>query len=166
MRSLALMTYGERRFLTEDERAALSPGLAAALAACGCQPVIVARASVFALIARLWRRRVPVMVIGRRIFWPGAALDFTTANARTLSLLQHELQHVLEFRTGVLSALGYILLPFNWRYGYRLDAASVWGGYGAEQRAQIVQDYFLAARGLLPSAPSLETYRQVIPWAV
>ena len=82
-----------------------------------------------------------------------------------MSVLQHELQHVLEFATGELSILGYALLPFNWTYRYRLGPDTAWRGLGAEQRAQLVQDYWLAARRGPPDAPQIMAMRDLIPWA-
>jgi len=82
-----------------------------------------------------------------------------------VSVLQHELQHILEFATGKLSLIGYALLPFNWTYRYRIGPTTQWRALGAEQRAQMVQDYWLAEHGLAPGAADLQTYRALIPWA-
>ncbi len=151
-----------KRSLTAGERAALSAGLAAALDEAGVSPQIAARPSLMAIIAALWRGSTPVMVLGRTIFWPGAVDDFS-ADPRRMALLQHELQHVLEFRTGVLTRLGYAFSPRNWIYRYPQDAG--WSALGAEQRAQAAQDYWLAERGLLKDGPSVERLAALIPWA-
>ena len=161
----SVMPVGAVRPLTEGERAALSLGLDNALAESGVEPLIVARPSIPALIAAFWRGRSPVMVLGRRIFWPGALEDFSQGPPRAMSVLQHELQHVLEFRTGALTLFTYVLWPGNWRYGYRLTYTTAWTSLGAEQRAQAVQDYWLAQHGLLQSEASLDAYRNLIPWA-
>jgi hypothetical protein len=158
------MAKGARRSLTEGERAALSPGLTAALETAGAEPQIVARASVFAWIASLWRGHPPIMVLGRRIFWPGAHADTSAGPDHAMSVLQHELQHVLEFSTGALTVWRYVASPRNWVYGYRLDGRD-FAAYGAEQRAQIVQDYWLAERGLLEGAFGAADFEAVIPWA-
>ena len=79
-----------------------------------------------------------------------------------MALLQHELQHVLEFASGELSAVGYAFNPKNWRYGYTLDASSDWRRFGAEQRAAIVEHLWLIERGLgLEATP--DHHRRVIP---
>lgn len=160
-----LMTFGDVRRLTAGERAALSLGLDDALAQSGVDPLIVARPSIPALIAAAWRGRPPIMVLGRRVYWPGALEDFSQGSPRVMALLQHELQHVLEFRTGALTLFTYVLWPGNWRYGYRLTGETTWMRLGAEQRAQAVQDYWLAQHGLLKDPVEVEAYRNLIPWA-
>lgn len=155
------------RGLTEGERGALSPGLADALDRAGAKPRIVPRASPLAHIARLWRGAPPIMALGQTIWWADAPEDLSRPGLeRQMSVLQHELQHVLEFASGELSVLGYALLPFNWTYRYRLDARTRWQDLGAEQRAQLVQDYWLAARRPDEADSRLEDYRQLIPWAL
>lgn len=160
----ARMKLWTQRPLTKAERDALSAGLWSALTESGVQPLIVARPSLPALIVSVWRGGAPVMVLGRRIYWPGALTDFA-ARPELMSVLQHELQHALEFGRGELSRLSYLLKPTNWIYRYRLGAGALWSDFGAEQRAMIVQHYFLAERGLLPSAEPVETYQALIPWA-
>jgi len=151
------------RPLTPAEWDALSPGLAAALNAARVEPVIIARPSVLAVLASLWRGRAPIMVLGRKVFWPGARVDFSNDPPR-MALLQHELQHVLEFATGKLSMAGYAVDPRNWIYGYRLTPQTRWEDLGAEQRAMVVQHYWLAGRGLLGAAEP-ERLGALIPWA-
>lgn len=158
------MKPASRRPLTRAERAALSPGLWAAVESAGITPEIVSRPSVPAAIVALWRRRLPVMVLGRRIFWPGALEDFGD-DARLMPVLQHELQHVLEFGGGELTRLGYLLRPANWRYGYTGGPDARWSEFGAEQRAMIVQHYWLAERDRLKDGPPVEWFRDLIPWA-
>ena len=107
------------------------------------------------------------MALGRTIWWQGAPEDISLPGLeRQMSVLQHELQHVLEFARGDLSYIGYALLPFNWTYRYRLTPRTRWGDLGAEQRAQLVQDYWLAARRLPPDDTRLADFRRLIPWAV
>ena len=65
-----------------------------------------------------------------------------------MALLQHELQHVLEFASGELSAVGYALNPHNWRYGYTLDGTSAGGGSGPSSGPSIVEHLWLIERGL------------------
>lgn len=159
------MPQGDVRCLTYGELASLSPGLVEALRGADSLPRIIAGPAWGAKVARLWRGSVPILAWGDRIYWPGALEDFSVpGRERLMALLQHELQHVLEFATGDLSALGYALNPRNWRYRYTLDGASRWKRFGAEQRASIAEHYWLAERGLALDA-NLETYRRVIPWA-
>jgi hypothetical protein len=80
-----------------------------------------------------------------------------------MATLQHELQHVLEYRSGELTPLGYALRPRNWRYHYAIDSQADWRSFGAEQRAKIVEDLWLVEHGL--RSGSLIRYRNVIPWA-
>ena len=149
------------RILTDGEWAALSPGLRQALERAGVTPRVRDQASPLALVAALWRGGAPIMVLGSTIWWPKAPDDLST-QGRRMAVLQHELQHVLEFATGKLSLIGYALLPFNWTYAYQLDAMTRWDRLGAEQRAQMAQDYWLAERGLAPHAQALAA---LIPWA-
>lgn len=149
------------RALTEAERKLLSPGLVAALAAAGAEPVIVPRAAWLAKLAWLWRGHVPILTRGRRIYWPDARDDFSSA-PKAMAVLQHELQHVLDFSTGRLSALGYVLNPRNWTY--RLPSPDLWDWrrLGAEQRAVLAEKLWRAEQGL---GEELEACRSVIPWA-
>jgi len=159
------MDAGQSRTLTYGEWASLSTGLAEALRWADCTPTIVAGPALGARIARLWRRSVPVMVWRNCIYWPGALEDFSApGDERSMALLQHELQHVLEFASGQLTAARYALNPKNWRYRYRLDAHSRWLQFGAEQRASIVEHLWLIERGLAGTGAS-EHHRRVIPWA-
>lgn len=162
MKPIRRMKLCSTRPLTAGERAALSPGLAEALTAADAWPLIHARPSLPALLVLVWRRRLPIMVLGRRIFWPGAAEDFS-ADPHRMSVLQHELQHVLEFAEGTLTRAGYVLRPGNWIYPYRLRPGLTWADLGAEQRAMMAQDLWLAERGL--SQSPVEELRALIPWA-
>jgi hypothetical protein len=156
------MAKGARRGLTGEEEQALSQGLVAALRAAGARPRIVARAAIGARIASLWRGHTPILAIGDRIFWPGALSDLSL-DPRRMAVLQHELQHVLEYRTGVLGPLRYALNPRNWHYGYHCHDEADWRRFGAEQRAQIVEDLWLVERGL--KAGAIDWYRRIVPWA-
>ena len=147
------------RSLTESERKLLSPGLVAALDEAGAAPLIVPRAALLARLTYLWRGHVPILTRGRRIYWPGATADFSDA-PNAMGVLQHELQHVLDFSTGRLSALGYLLNPKNWIY--RLPDDWDWRRLGAEQRAVLAERLWRAEQGL---AHDLAEIRAVIPWA-
>jgi hypothetical protein len=149
----------QARALTDAERKLLSPGLVAALDAAGVEPLVVARAAWLARLTWLWRRYVPVLTRGRRIYWPGALADFS-ATPQHMAVLQHELQHVLDFSTGRLSSLGYLLNPKNWTY--RLPEDWSWHRLGAEQRAVLAEKLWRAEQGLSHDRAEV---RRVIPWA-
>ena len=80
-----------------------------------------------------------------------------------MALLQHELQHVLEFASGELTVRGYLLSPRNWRYDYEIAGTSVWRRFGAEQRARMAEDLWRAEHGLM--AADVDALRRLIPWA-
>ncbi|HEX8232545.1 MAG TPA: hypothetical protein VF559_04255 [Caulobacteraceae bacterium] len=130
------------------------------------EPVIVARAAWLARAASFWRGHVPILSLPGRIYWPGAVEDFSPpGHERQMAVLQHELQHVLEFGAGVLSPLRYLLNPRNWAYTYRLFPGCAWADFGAEQRARLVEDYWLIERGLKAALlDPIEEYRRLIPW--
>lgn len=158
------MSYGARRPLTAGEARALTPGLIGALRAAGAEPLILARPALGARFVRVWRRALPILAWRNRIYWPGALEDFS-AQPALIALLQHELQHVLEFRTGELGPVRYALNPRNWGYAYRPGGKTRWRAFGAEQRAQIVQDLWLIERGLKIGVAPIEWYRRIVPWA-
>jgi hypothetical protein len=147
------------RPLSELERKLLSPGLIAALDEAGAVPLIVPRAAWLARLTFLWRGHVPILTRGRRIYWPGAAADLSTA-PNAMAVLQHELQHVLDFSTGRLSSLGYLLNPRNWTY--RLPDERDWRRLGAEQRAVLAERLWRAEQEV---AHDLAEIRSLIPWA-
>ena len=159
------MSQRTSRSLTAGEERALTPGLLSALRRVGADPQIVAMPHPGARLARLWRGgSTPILAWRDRIFWPGALEDFA-GQARLQAVLQHELQHVLEYRTGDLGPFRYLLRPHNWRYRYHPAAGAKWGQFGAEQRAQIVEDLWLIERGLIVGEAPLAWYRQIVPWA-
>lgn len=149
------------RSLTGDERASLSAGLDAALRAAGAFPRIVPVASPLARMAQLWRGHLPVLTLGDAIYWPEAPAD-ASIRAADMALLQHELQHVLDYATGRLTWVGYAVDPRNWTY--RLPPGQYdWRRLGAEQRAVLTEHLWLAeARGDTGAAEAL---RRCIPWA-
>jgi hypothetical protein len=147
------------RGLTAGEWAELSSGLAQALRESSVEPRISNRAHPFAIIAGLWRGETPILALGRTVHWPDAPADLS--GARAMSVLQHELQHVLDYATGALTPAGYALLPRNWTY--RLPAeVNDWRRLGAEQRAVLAERLWLAERDDPLAAAQL---RRVIPWA-
>ncbi len=167
------MSPGASRALTAGERARLSTGLIAALDRAGASPLILSHAHPGARLAGLWRAQVPILVRGSCIYWPGAPAELGGAGDRVLAILQHELQHVLDYALGELTALGYLFRPRNWPYRYALTPASRWRDFGAEQRASIAEHHWLiehgrsdlVARDLAGARPDPELYRRIIPWA-
>jgi len=149
------------RELTDGEWAELSPGLGDALRRAGVVPCIRPREHLFARLAGLWFGRAPIMALGRTIWWLGAAADF--AGSAAMAVLQHELQHLLDYAEGRLSALGYVLNARDWRYGYVLAPGLTWDDLGAEQRASVAEDLWRCeASGETARAAAL---RALIPWA-
>jgi hypothetical protein len=171
---LRLMPKGAVRGLTAGEWRALSPGLSAALKSAGVWPVIQSRTSFLARLAQIRFASAPVMVLGARVHWPDALPDFSLPGLEpSMAVLQHEMQHVLEFATGELSPFRYALRARNWRYRYEMTQRSRWRDFGAEQRASIAEHYWLLERGQVqqvaralghPPAP-LDLYRKLLPWA-
>ena len=160
------MTFGSRRALTAGEWSSLTPGLARALRAADADPQIIARPAWAARAAAVWRGGTPIMVIGQHIYWPDALRDMSAPSSpKAMSVLQHELQHVLEYATGELSVARYVTGPRNWTYDYHLDAGSNWTDFGTEQRASIAEHLWLIDRGLRADAEAGRLHRQVIPWA-
>lgn len=153
-----------KRPLTLGEWSSLSPGLAGALRDAGAAPRIVPRAHPGARISALWRGKTPILTRGDDIWWPGAAPDMSAPGRETsMAVLQHELQHVLEYAQGRLSAAAYLGKPRNWIYAYDLGPGSKWNDFGAEQRASIVETLWWLERGGDPE--KLEAHRKLVPWA-
>jgi hypothetical protein len=155
------------RDLTPEEWAALSPGLKDALETAGVSPVIVSAPAALARIAAVWRGYTPILTLNRAIYWPSAPQDCARRGLEPhMAILQHELQHVLDFSTGALGRWRYVLDPRNWFYRYRLKPGRPWRAYGAEQRASMAEDLWLLERGLEPAAKvSADDLRRLIPWA-
>jgi hypothetical protein len=149
------------RPLTAGEWSGLSPGLAAALAARNVKPQIEDRAHPAAYLARWRYRSVPILVLATTIWWPKAASDFSCT--RRIGVLQHELQHVLDFAEGRLTALGYLTRPHNWTYRWTRGEHLDWRRLGAEQRASVAEALWHAERS--GDAHTVEMLRNVIPWA-
>lgn len=96
------------------------------------------------------------------IFWPGVAPDLSRVGPAALATLQHELQHVLDYRTGRLTAARYLVDPREWTYDVR--QAANFDRLGAEQRATLVEHLWLAENGFRPPDEVAEL-RSIIPWA-
>ena len=112
------------RLLTDGERAGLSSGLPQALAALNVTPVIENRAHFAAQLARFRFGSVPILALGETIWWPAARSDFS--GTPQMAVLQHELQHVLDFAEGRLTPLRYVALPRHWTYRWRLTENLNW----------------------------------------
>jgi len=140
----------------------VSPGLAGALLAAGAEPRIRRAAHPGARLAALWRGTVPILTRGDHIWWPAAQPDFSGSPA--MAMLQHELQHVLDYRTGWLTAARYLSAPHHWRYVYRLGPDIGWDALGAEQRAMVAEHIWLKENGGAP-AGDLERLRALAHWA-
>lgn len=153
------------RSLTPGEWRSLSGGLAAALRAAGARPSLRPAAHPAARLAAIWRRRTPILTRGDTIWWPAAPPDLSAAGReRGMATLQHELQHVLDYRIGWLTAAGYLSSPRHWTYRWRLEDISDWDDLGAEQRASIAEQLWLIEHGYAP-ADDLPALRRLIPWA-
>lgn len=159
------MTRG--RPLTEGEEAKIHPGLREALRGAGAQPVIIAAAHPGARMAALWRGGPPILTRGDAIWWPGAEEDFSGPwAAGAMATLQHELQHVLDYRIGWLTAARYLSRPTHWSYRLEIRPGLIWDALGAEQRATAAELLWIAenapGRG---SRADLRILRDLIPWA-
>jgi hypothetical protein len=153
------------RPLTAGERRAIHPGLLRALDAAGASPVIVPRPHPAARVAALWRRHIPVLTHGDAIWWPAAPDDLSASGRpRALATLQHELQHVLDYATGALTALGYLTNPRDWRYDWSASRHVPWDRLGAEQRASMAGCLWLVDHGLA-SEGERAFLASRIPWA-
>jgi hypothetical protein len=151
-----------RRELSSAERADLSNGLVNALSVAGVRPMIDGRAHPAALLARLRFGSLPIMAVGRTLWWPNARRDF--AGSGDMAILQHELQHILDFAEGRLTVLSYLLLPRNWRYRWELSDCRSWDRLGAEQRASVAEALWRAERSSAETELAA-TLRTIIPWA-
>ena len=97
------------------------------------------------------------------IFWPGAEPDLSRVGPAALATMQHELQHVLDYRTGRLTAARYLLDSREWTYDVR-DVGPNFNRLGAEQRATLVEHLWLAENGYRPTT-EVADLRAIIPWA-
>jgi len=151
----------DARALTDGEWAELSEGLGEALKSAGAAPRIAPRPHPAAWLAASWMGSAPIMAIGRTIWWPGARPSF--AGSPDMAILQHELQHLLDYAEGALSIGRYLMFPSNWRYGYRLSADTQWRRLGAEQRASVAEDLWRSERAADDERARL--LRKLTPWA-
>jgi hypothetical protein len=130
--------------------------------AAGVTPLIVPRPHHVAHLARVRFGSLPIMAVGQTIWWPNAAPDFAGTDAT--AVLQHELQHLLDYAEGRLSVARYVLYPRNWSYRWSLSEGLSWDRLGAEQRASMAEALWRAERS--PASVELTAaLRAVIPWA-
>ena len=152
------------RPLAAGEWRALSAGLEAALASSGATPCIVAAAHPAARFAAVWRGSVAILTRGDAIFWPNAPPDLSECGPGGLATLQHELQHVLDYRSGRVTAARYLSDPREWTYKLDRAASPAFDRLGAEQRATLVERLWLAENGHRPRS-EIPALRAAIPWA-
>ncbi len=153
------------RLLTDGEWRGLDPGLVAALRDAGARPTIIPLAHPAARLSALWRGAAPILARGDAVFWPGAPADLSsTGRPLDLAILQHELQHVLDYRTGRLTAARYLMDPREWVYAIEPTADMRFDRLGAEQRATLAERLWLAENGLRPTS-DVAVLRALIPWA-
>jgi hypothetical protein len=105
------------------------------------------------------------MTRGDAIYWPGAPPELSSSrNPFDMAILQHELQHVLDYRTGRLTAARYLTDPRAWTYDIEPTMDTLFEALGAEQRATLAERLWLASNGYRPAA-EIAVLRAVIPWA-
>jgi hypothetical protein len=160
---------GGARGLTPGEWRALTPGLARALRDAGAEARLESRAHPAARIAALWGGGTPILTRGPVIWWPAVPPDLSVPGLeRDMATLQHELQHVLDYAAGWLTALRYVTGPRHWTYRWRISATDLgegaWDALGAEQRASIAEHLWLMERGLA-ATDQLALVRRLVPWA-
>jgi hypothetical protein len=134
-----LMRPGDIRTLTPGERALTREVFAGA--------IDLARLRLFAI--PLWRRAfVPN---GGWIVWPGHAApqDFAAVPLGDQAVFVHELTHVWQAQCGVNLILGKVRAGDGAQaYDYDLSETGDFRSLNIEQQAMVVQDAFLAARGV------------------
>jgi len=91
-----------------------------------------------------------ILVRNNKIYWPNCPKDFTKETIHKQSVLMHELCHVWQYHTHRLSAVSYLLSPKRWIYKYVFDIAKGFDDYPTEKQANLLQDWFLANKGLAP----------------
>ena len=88
--------------------------------------------------------------------------DFSRATREEAGIFIHELVHVWQWQQGIFLPLRRH--PFC-RYDYAVKPGQKFDEYGLEQQAEIVRHAFLLRQGAhVPGAPSLETYKGLLPF--
>ena len=78
----------------------------------------------------------------------------------------HEMTHVWQAQRSGRWWLPLMRHPFC-RYGYDVVPGKPFERYGIEQQAELVRHAFMLRQGArVPGAPSIETYRQILPFPV
>ena len=154
------------RALTPGEWTNLSAGMAGALRDCGARPRLRDAAHPGARVAGVLRRAPPpVLTRGDTIWWPATPPDLSVSGREAdMATLQHELQHVLDYRAGWLTAARYLSHPRHWTYDFNLAAITPWNDLGAEQRASMAEALWWLEHGH-GAAEDLAALRRVVPWA-
>ena len=154
------------RDMTPGEWRRLSGGLAAALHSVRARPRLRSAVHPAARIAGLLRgTRPPILARGDIIWWPAAPPDLSdTVPDDGMAILQHELQHVLDYRIGWLTAALYLTHPRHWTYDWLFTDGLRWDDLGAEQRASMAEAIWLMENERVAS-DNLAALRALIPWA-
>ena len=121
------------------------------------------------IFARKWwpfqHRQMAMAPDGNLWFSPKGSLycdDFCERPLDRQGLFIHEMTHVWQYQKGINLLLKRH--PFC-RYDYTLKPGWALDRYGLEQQAEIVRHAFLIKRGeILAGAPSLETYKSILPF--
>ncbi|GAA0632632.1 MAG: vgr related protein [Sphingomonadales bacterium RIFCSPHIGHO2_01_FULL_65_20] len=112
-------------------------------------------------------KRTIMAPMGHIHFHPGGSAycdDFSCASLSRQALFIHEMVHVWQYQQGIFLPLKRH--PFC-RYDYAIKPGQRFGKYGIEQQAELVRHAFMLRQGArVPGAPSIETYRQILPFPV
>lgn len=154
------------RPLTTGEWDSLSAGLATALRRAGARPRLRDAVHLGARVAGFLRRTPPpILTRGDVIWWPAPPTDISRPGLETaMATLQHELQHVLDYRIGWLTAVRYLAHPRHWTYDWTMATDTAWERLGAEQRAAMAETLWLWENGL-GGPGDLAALRRIVPWA-
>jgi hypothetical protein len=150
----------DKRSLTPAERAALPQGLVAAL------PdgiVLVNAHHPLSHLSRIFRGFAVILVRNKTIYWPGL-IDDMSCDPAHLSLLAHELTHVLQYQAG-MTLWRYIwrdVIGNLGRYSYRLETGKPFDAYAFEQQAAMVEDWVLMSHGLPQRHGAFGTTRKAL----
>ncbi|WP_443748165.1 hypothetical protein [Asticcacaulis solisilvae] len=150
----------ETRALTPAERAALPQGLVAAL------PdgiVLVNAHHPLSHLSRIFRGFAVILVRHKTIYWPGLIGDMSSDPAH-LSLLAHELMHVLQYQAG-MTVWRYVLRDVIGNLGgytYKLETGKPFDAYAYEQQAAMVEDWVLLSNGLPQRYGAFGTTRKAL----